>query len=144
MTTRSVDAAAQRQRVCRVGPEIPHGGEAPSRQHLLHMCGKRCGRRAAGVAPHGFREMDVAVPEAGNDGLSAAIDDDGILRNLNFSPAAGERLTNTSLAASPDAETVTVSVVSLPTLMLVGLEVTVTPMSEFVTAVEMDALRTSG
>ena len=83
-----IDAAAQRQRVVGVGAEIPHGGETPSRQHLLHVRRERRGRRAAGVLPHGFREMDVAVPEAGDDGLAGAIDHARIGRDLHVAAAA--------------------------------------------------------
>jgi hypothetical protein len=32
--------------------------------------------------------MDMTIPEAGHDGLSGAIDDACIFRNVNFAPAA--------------------------------------------------------
>jgi hypothetical protein len=83
-----VDAAAELQGVCRVGAEIPYGGEAPSRQHRLHMCFERCRGCVGGVSPCSLREMDVAVPEPGHDGLAGAIDDPRIPRDLNVAPAA--------------------------------------------------------
>src|SRR6185437_17167268 len=78
-----IDTTTQRHRVVGVGAETPHGGKTPSRQHRLHMRGKRRRRRAGGVIPYGFGEMDVAVPEARNDGLSVAINDPRISRNLH-------------------------------------------------------------
>jgi hypothetical protein len=68
-----------------LGPGI---SSALTRQHLVHMRDKRCGRRAAGVTPHGFREVDVAVPEAGDDGLARAIDHVRIGRNLDLTGAS--------------------------------------------------------
>src|SRR6266536_130191 len=70
-----VDASAQRQRVSRIGAEVPNGGEPPSRQHFPHMRFERRVRRGGGVFPCAFRKMNVAVPEAGDHRLSRAIDD---------------------------------------------------------------------
>jgi hypothetical protein len=83
-----IDAAAQRQRVGRVGAQIPHGGETPSRQHLLHVRGERRGGCAGCIHPRSFGEMDVAVPEAGDDGFSGTIDNARIRRNWQLAGTA--------------------------------------------------------
>ena len=84
-----VDAPAQRQRVSRVGAEIPYGGETPARQHLLHVFGAATlPVRWPAFLHAASREMNVAVPEAGDDGLAGAIDDARIARDLDFAAAA--------------------------------------------------------
>ncbi len=83
-----IDAVAQRQRVGRIGAQIPHGGETPPRQHLLHVRGERRRRPIRRALPHSFREMDVTVPEAGNNRLSGAIDHARLWRDLNVACAA--------------------------------------------------------
>ncbi len=83
-----IDAAAERKRVARVGAKVPHGGETPLGQHVLHVLLQRRCRCAFRVGPCGLREMDVTVPEAGNDGLSGAVDDLRIFRDLDFAAAA--------------------------------------------------------
>ena len=61
----------------------------PHRVSISCMCAvERRRRRAAGVPPHGFREMDVAVPEAGHDRLAGAIDHARIGRDLHVAAAA--------------------------------------------------------
>jgi hypothetical protein len=52
------------------------------------MCAVRGAAGPSAALPHSFREMNVAVPKAGNDGLSGAIDDACIRRNLNIACAA--------------------------------------------------------
>src|ERR1700722_6375978 len=84
----SSDAAAQRQGVVRVGTEVPHGGEAPPSQHLPHMLFQRRRRCAGRISPCCLREMNVTVPETGNNGLASAINDACILGNLDFATAA--------------------------------------------------------
>src|SRR5207249_4474124 len=70
------------------GTEIPHGGETPLRQHFPHRSFEVRGRCTADVIPRALREMNVTVPEAGNDGFSAAIDDAGIVGQLDFAALA--------------------------------------------------------
>ena len=78
-----LDAAAQRQGARRIGAEVPDGGEAPARQHVLHVFLERGSRAAGRIAPHRLGEVDVAVPEAGHDSFSGAVDDAGVLRHLH-------------------------------------------------------------
>src|SRR5260370_7814055 len=99
-----VDAAAERQRVVRVGAKIPNGGETPPRQHLPHMLFERRDRRAGRVFPHRLREMDVTIPEAGDDSLSSAVNDPRIVRDLDFAatPHRGDAAPRPHATGIPD------------------------------------------
>ena len=83
-----VDTAAERQGIAWVGTKVPDGCKTPAREHLPHMLLQRRGGSRACVFPHGLREMDVAVPEAGNHSLAGAINDARIGENLDFAMAA--------------------------------------------------------
>src|ERR1700738_5176875 len=83
-----VDAAAERQGVAWVRAKIPNGGATPPRQHLPHMIFERRNRRAGRVFPYRLREMDVTIPEAGDDSLSSTVNDPRIIRDLDFAATA--------------------------------------------------------
>src|SRR5262249_21663624 len=78
-----LDAAAQRQRVERVRAEIPDGRDAPPREQILHVLTEHRGGCAGSIPPHPPGEMNVAVPESRNHGLSRAIDDAPFLRKAD-------------------------------------------------------------
>ncbi len=73
--------------ISRIGPEIPDRGEAPARQHVLHVL-RQAARpaRSPALCRTRFREMHVAVPEPGHHGLAAAIDDARIRGHLRRRP----------------------------------------------------------
>src|ERR1051326_985779 len=83
-----LDATAQRQRVERIRAKIPDGCESPARQHLTHVCFQHPGGRLRRIVPRLLSEMDVTVPEPGDDGLSRTIEDACILGNVDLAPPA--------------------------------------------------------
>src|SRR5579872_2644932 len=48
-------------------------------------------RRAGRILPYRLRKMDVTIPEAGNDGLSSAVNDLRIIRKPDLTAAADRR-----------------------------------------------------
>jgi hypothetical protein len=69
-----IDALAERQRVGRIRAKVPDRGKTPLCQHLLHVLRERRRGSVGRTAPDSLREMNVAVPEAGDNGLAGAID----------------------------------------------------------------------
>src|SRR5580700_9217143 len=82
------DSPAQRERIARFRAEIPYGGKAPAREHLLHVFFKiRCWC-CSSVVPPRIAEVHVAIPKSSNNGLPAAIDNARIFGNLDFATLA--------------------------------------------------------
>src|SRR6478609_7417811 len=55
------------------------------------MLFKRRNRSAGRILPYRLREMDVTIPEAGNDGLSSAVNDLRIIRKPDLAAAPDRR-----------------------------------------------------
>src|SRR5262249_55405572 len=79
-----VDATPKRQGVAWVGAEIPHGGEPPLGEHLLHVFGQSICRRTRRAPPCRLREVHMAIPEPSRETLAGAVDHAGTLRDVHI------------------------------------------------------------
>src|ERR1700730_1650055 len=81
-----LDPIANPPRVLPGRPGIEHAGEAVSREHGLKLTGQLGRRQIRGVRPFPLEEVNVTVPEPGDDGESGAIERRNALWNSDRYP----------------------------------------------------------
>src|SRR5215475_2629136 len=86
-----VDTTPERQRVAWVRAEIPHSGETPLGEHLLHVLGQSIRWRAGGASPRRFRQVHMAIPKPSHQTITDAVDHAGTLRDLYIAAISNSR-----------------------------------------------------